>query len=342
MMKLLFNIFIVVAIFITTILLICHLRYPFYYSVDSDVRWSVATGITKSLDSVAPQTVLCFKSVDEITPTLYLADPFVLEVDSGYFLFVEHVSDSNGNISWFYSDDFINWEFGDTVIDEIFHLSYPQIFTYNEEFYIIPESGQSEQVLLYKADKFPDKWSIADTLINDMVFKDPALLIKDDNFYLFGYDEKYVQRLYFSNTLFDNWQEHSASPLGIGNTKRPGGRIFEYNDAIYLPVQGTKRGYGSKLYLHKIKTLSPEYVSLDRSPQLFLEGFEHIKFFKNGVHHFDAIFKENKIFYAIDGRGYEYEPVTLQVIRASLVKNGMDLLDFLGIIEIPDQFYSNL
>ena len=54
------------------------------------------------------------------------------------------------------------------MIEEDFHLSYPFIFEYKEEVYIIPDSCNNRSIRLYKAIEFPMKWEYQYDLLKNI------------------------------------------------------------------------------------------------------------------------------------------------------------------------------
>ena len=63
----------------------------------------------------------------------------------------------HGDIGLAVSDDGINWSYKQIVLDEPFHMSYPYVFKWQEDFYMIPESQEANSVRLYRALDFPTK-----------------------------------------------------------------------------------------------------------------------------------------------------------------------------------------
>ena len=101
--------------------------------------------------------------------TKFLADPFFLKVKDTFYLFFEHKKiEDNAVIGLLTSTDGKNYNYRGTVLKENFHLSYPQIFEYKKNYYMIPESQGSNQVLLYKAKRFPFDWKVCDTLLKNI------------------------------------------------------------------------------------------------------------------------------------------------------------------------------
>ena len=52
-----------------------------------------------------------------------------------------------------------------TALEREYHLSYPFVFEWEDDVYLIPESTASKRVELYRAESFPDRWSLAGVLL---------------------------------------------------------------------------------------------------------------------------------------------------------------------------------
>ena len=64
------------------------------------------------------------------------------------------------------------------VLDEPFHISYPQVFKHKDRYFMLPETKRSNNILLYEAKNFPYDWGIVDTLIHNVRYKDPSIYLK--------------------------------------------------------------------------------------------------------------------------------------------------------------------
>lgn len=95
-------------------------------------------------------------------PAGFVADPFMLNVNGTWHMFFEILSllDHKGKIGWATSSDGLHWDYQRLVIDEPFHLSYPYVFEWQGEYYMVPESWEANGIRLYRADRFPDRWTL--------------------------------------------------------------------------------------------------------------------------------------------------------------------------------------
>ena len=65
-----------------------------------------------------------------------------------------------------------------------FHLSYPFIFTVDNELYMCPETGEIREIRLYKCTEFPLRWSFHKTLIKDVSAVDSNIFLFKDRWWL--------------------------------------------------------------------------------------------------------------------------------------------------------------
>src|SRR5690606_31614732 len=107
-----------------------------------------------------------------------------------------------------------------------FHLSFPQVFKYKGEFYMLPETKQAGHLLLYKAENFPFNWKINDTLIKNVAIQDPAILISDSIYLISGRTENLTQYVFTSDSLNGKWIIDERFTLRKGDETRAAGNFF--------------------------------------------------------------------------------------------------------------------
>lgn len=73
---------------------------------------------------------------------IYVADPFMIRGGGEWHMFFEILpqADEKGVIALASSADGLKWRYRQVVLDEPFHLSYPYVFEFEGEHYMIPES----------------------------------------------------------------------------------------------------------------------------------------------------------------------------------------------------------
>lgn len=104
------------------------------------------------------------------------ADPFLIEHNGRTYIFAE-VFDyfkRRGRIGYTYIEDG-KWQPWKIVIDEPFHMSYPNVFKHKGNIYMIPETSADRTLRLYKAECFPEQWELIKILDHEVAFVDTTL-----------------------------------------------------------------------------------------------------------------------------------------------------------------------
>ena len=184
-----------------------------------------------------------------------VADPH-LDGDNLYYEHLKRV-ESNGVIKR------LNLSTGltETVLQEDFHLSYPNIINYKNELYLMPESGASGSTRIYKYNKSAQKFEKFRVI--DLALIDGTLLEFGNKIYIFGRlynDDEGILRVWYSDSLNDEFREQSNSPYFLGNEyARQGGSFLKFEGDYYRVSQSCKNGYGEFIGLHKIIKLDSEH-----------------------------------------------------------------------------------
>lgn len=257
--------------------------------------WSIGIYTGRDPLSLAPppglkQPVLTHADVTDVAAES-VADPFLLRRDDRWHLFLEVVNGDRrrGEIAYATSEDGLRWTYRQVVLREPYHLSYPQVFEWQDTVYMIPESRQDETVRLYAAVDFPHRWQRVRVLLRGLL-ADATVLRHRQRWWLFaqrGLDEL---RLFSAPHLEGGYVEHPASPLRTGNRRytRPGGRMLAHDGRLLRFAQDGLPTYGSRLRALEIDHLDEESFSeheLAESPLLSAsrKGWNAI-----GMHHLDT------------------------------------------------------
>jgi hypothetical protein len=160
------------------------------------------------------------------------------------------------------SNDALHWSYQQIVLAEPYHLSYPYVFEWMNEHYMIPESYMAGAVRLYKALEFPTRWSFAGTLLAGPYYVDPSILYYDNRWWLFVDASAAAQhdtlRLFWTENLTDFWREHPKSPIITGNPHiaRPAGRVIILNNRPIRFTQDCQPNYGTQVHSFEITELT--------------------------------------------------------------------------------------
>jgi len=188
----------------------------------------------------------------------FYADPFIIERDLRHFLFVEEFDYAKGRGMISVAELGADGRFGlpRVVLEEPHHLSYPQVFEMDGEIFMLPESSAARELVLYRAERFPDLWVRDTVLMTDRDFNDATLLESAGRFWLFG-TERFghgsasdTMTVYSAPSLRGPWTPHPLNPIAIDHSAaRPGGNFIRRGDSIVLPVQDGSHTYGGGLGL---------------------------------------------------------------------------------------------
>lgn len=255
----------------------------------------------------APNPVLTAHDVTGI-PAEFVADPFMIRHENAWYLFCEvwNNASEHGDIGLATSADGTSWDYEQIVLDEPFHLSYPFVFQYDDAYYMIPETYETESVRLYRADPFPTAWRFEQELISGRPYLDTTLFDYDGKLWLFTGLGNDTLLLFGAPELNGPWTEHPASPL-IENdprTARPAGAVFRYDGRIFRPAQNCRPTYGRQTRLFEIETLTESEYSEHEAKQSPLFAATHIGWNARGMHHLDLHRQpDGQWLAAVDGRG---------------------------------------
>lgn len=286
------------------IIVVINNRTPFF--IQDGGGWSIgfgsSEGYPKEINGKENRIYSIEKLKAQNDSTVFLADPFFVKEKDTFYLFFEHKkTKSNADIGLLTSTDGENYTYKGTVLTQKFHLSYPQVFKYKNEFYMLPETKQANAVLLYKAYRFPYDWRVCDTLIKNVRLKDPSIYISDSLNVLATSDDHLNMYIYQADSLFGKWELHKKPIALMGTEARAGGRFFADKKGLILPVQNCTNGYGFGLSLYRFSFKNGLYTTKRIAP-FFLKGNKEIREFNAGMHQLDVQqIGLNEFYYVYDG-----------------------------------------
>jgi hypothetical protein len=289
--------------------------HQLYMPAPSEDVWSIGIYSGPSpFDLCAPRGVhnpVLTRDVVSDVPATFVADPFMIQANGSWNMFFEVMNwhTGKGEIGLAQSQDGFAWTYQQIVLAEPFHLSYPYVFAWKGEYYMIPESYQSGWIRLYKARNFPTQWSLVAQLLEGPYLVDPSIFRYGDKWWLFTETNPEVKhdclRLYFADELAGPWVEHPKSPVVKENAQiaRPGGRVLAIEGQIFRYAQDCSVSYGSNVRAFKVTELSTKnYAEEEVVPGLVLapsgSGWN-----ADGMHHVDAHrVKDSEWIACVDGR----------------------------------------
>lgn len=244
----------------------------------------------------------------------WVADPFFFEYENDIYIFGEMWLNQKGKgviaFSKWNGKGFSRWN---PVIEENYHLSYPNIFMNNGNIYICPESNESNEIYLYKAIEFPYKWKKVHIMLSGDRYVDTTFFKYNNEVYGLTYrlEEKrndingqlYVFKIENQKVVFlDNNPVSESDRIA-----RPAGKCIERNKKIIRVSQNCENIYGKGLMFSEMNFDGTEY-----SEHLLCEIYpDDINYDAHynliGVHTYNEI--DN--FQVIDLRSYDFSLILL-------------------------------
>lgn len=288
---------------------------------ETKLQWSIGIYAGPSPFRLAPlrrvgNPVLTPADVTDV-PAETVADPFMLRVGQTWHMFFEvwNRHAARGQIGLAVSQDCLTWAYQGIVLEEPFHLSYPYVFEYEHNYYMIPESHEAESVRLYRATGFPAGWAYAGTLLDGGYFADPSVFRHDGTWWLFAdtsTSRESAQEfkhdtlsLFHADHLHGPWREHPQNPLVAGDARiaRPGGRVLILNEKIIRFAQDCYPVYGKQLRAFQVTELTTRTYRerpVSWRPVLKAGGGG---WNSAGMHHVDAHLGDGQWIACVDGLG---------------------------------------
>lgn len=196
----------------------------------------------------------------------FYADPFLVEWHGRTYLFFEDYkfAAKKGVISCCEVDIAGNFGQPCVVLEREYHLSYPFLFEWRGEIYLLPETRDNRTIEMYRASDFPHSWTREAVLMQDVAAVDSTLLQYSGKWWLFagGIVEDITSPndglyLYFADSPLGPWTAHPKNPIvSDARRARPAGRLYFENGALIRPGQDCANGYGYAIQLHRVDVLS--------------------------------------------------------------------------------------
>lgn len=198
------------------------------------------------------------------------ADPFPVKAGNQTFVFFEekYLNKVKGHICCVEVDsnhDF-NFESKRIVLEEPFHLSYPFVFFYKNEYWMMPESAESGAVRLYRAINFPYQWVPEKVILNGVKAYDPTIVEWNGVWYLFCTQKNmhglsphaYLYIYYSKDPVSSDWKAHPSNPVSQDvRYSRPAGNFIKIGNRLIRPVQNCAPVYGYSLQFFDVIELTP-------------------------------------------------------------------------------------
>jgi hypothetical protein len=245
-------------------------------------------------NSTTTQTILDLENPENG----YYADPFLFEFQNEIYLFTEEYSFSTSKgvvcVFKFHDDKFVRLGI---CLEEIFHISFPNVFVDGEEIYMIPESSENRDVRLYRAVDFPMKWELATQLLTNVSAVDSIIYRDDEDYFLlttvdiFNVGDHATNLSIFSSPqiVSSNWFKSKLNPIIIDSEKGRNAGMYALNPNLNVRIaQASEFGtYGKRIRLFVIQNLGLDgYSEVEMDlPELDIpldsQGHHHVSSIKD-------------------------------------------------------------
>ncbi len=227
-------------------------------------RMAIRVGEQRLLRSGVPDTS-GFRWISSPPGHLY-ADPFLIRREGQIWLFYEHYEYAARRAVIDCAAVLPDGALSEArvALRRNYHLSFPQVFEYGGEIFMVPETGGNRTVELYRAVHFPHEWKLEKVLASNLWAVDTAIWHDGEFWWFFSTlkesrAEGTMLFLFFSRELTGEWKSHPANPICADvRTVRGAGPIFRQDGRLLRPSQDGSVRYGYRLNFQEITTLNPE------------------------------------------------------------------------------------
>lgn len=236
--------------------------------------------------------ILTHEDITDV-PASFVADPFVIRREGVWYMFfeVKNQQRRTGEIGLAESTDGLRWRYRQIVLREPFHLSYPHVFAWEGEIYMIPETLEPNAIRLYRASRFPTEWTFTATLLEGC-FADSTIFRHEGRWWMFTCSEPFrhdTLRLFHADQLTGPWREHPRSPIIQGEPRcaRPGGRIIAWGGRLVRFTQDCVPWYGAAVRAFAITELTDSVYREEELPDSPILAAGSERWNSLGMHHID-------------------------------------------------------
>ncbi|MGE5207437.1 MAG: hypothetical protein ACM3PW_17635 [Chlamydiota bacterium] len=194
----------------------------------------------------------------------HYADPFVIAVNSRPCVFFEAWGDGHrkGVILFSTLESNLQWSSPQLALERPYHLSYPFVFAWKGDLYLLPETSHNRTIELYRAVEFPQRWTQAAVLMENVDALDTTLFAHDGRWWMFtaglgdGAARYRSLWLFHAPSPLGPWQPHPSNPvLNNLGTARPAGHLFSLDGQLIRPGQDCRWQYGHAISWNRVERL---------------------------------------------------------------------------------------
>jgi len=198
---------------------------------------------------------------------VFWADPFPVHRDGRDWIFIEEATfePRRGHLAVIEIDQAGQVIDHQVILKTPYHLSYPNVFEHEGQWYMVPESGADRSIQLYRCTEWPGKWEKVMNMMQGPACYDSTFIEHDGKHWMFvnmqAYDgqgpDDELHLFYADELLTDQWTPHPLNPI-VSDVRcaRQAGPIFKRDGDIYRPSQHGGGSYGNGTHINRIDVLS--------------------------------------------------------------------------------------
>ena len=250
-------------------------------------QWYLAYQIGDTFSN-APPALYKFQSV--MPPNdCFWADPFPVKHEGRYYVFFEEYmyATRKAHLSVIEVDQQGIRQPSTIILNKPYHLSYPFIFRWNGDYYMIPESSEDKTIQLYRCVSFPFEWELEKILMADIQAVDTSLMQIDGRWWMFTCIESDellfsdALHLYYADSPLGPWTAYRRNPVKSDvRNSRPAGNLFRWHGQLYRPAQDGSKRYGYGITINRIDRLDMDGLSETAIAKILPEWTNNL----SGVH----------------------------------------------------------
>ena len=229
-------------------------------------QWAITVHQGVAADVLWPDSA----GIDLIPPAdRFWADPFVLRQGARLWVFFEDLpyATQRGHIACVAIDADGEVSEPIAVLEAPCHLSYPQVFAHQGQWFMLPESSARRNLVLYRARQLPGPWEPVAELLTQVRMADATLHHDGARWWLTAsvatdagciYDELH---LYSADRLEGPWRASPHNPARVDPAwSRPAGPWFVWQGRAARPVQDCRGRYGRALQILTVMGIGDDGV----------------------------------------------------------------------------------
>ncbi len=137
------------------------------------------------------------------------------------------------------------------------HLSFPFLIHINDQLFMIPESSERKEVILFQSVEFPVRWKKIKVLISDTEVTDNVFLTINETCYLLSTTMDNEIIIHSAENIFGEWQRIAPSLKVSNHHHRGAGAPYSVDNKMYFLTQEcTPETYGKSIYIKELVTLN--------------------------------------------------------------------------------------